>query len=155
MIHYALRCSRDHAFDGWFANSTGFDAQVKRGLVECPTCGDRAVERGLMAPALSRKGNAAVSKTPDPIPQPSPPAMAVVPDRLPAHIRAGLQKMRAEVERNCDYVGTDFAAEARRIHDGESAPRGIYGESTVEQAEALAEDGIAVSRIPWVPRADG
>jgi hypothetical protein len=59
------------------------------------------------------------------------------------------------VERNCDYVGDQFAEEARRIHAGDSEKRGIYGETTPEQAEALAEDGIAVARIPWVPRADG
>ena len=66
-----------------------------------------------------------------------------------------LQKLRAEVEQNCDYVGDEFAAEARRIHNGEADARGIYGETTPEEAEALAEDGIEVSRVPWVPRADG
>lgn len=74
---------------------------------------------------------------------------------MPDHIRAQLQRMRAEVEKQCDYVGAEFAAEARRIHTGESAARGIYGETTAEEAEALAEDGIEVARIPWVPRADG
>jgi hypothetical protein len=66
-----------------------------------------------------------------------------------------LQKIRAEVERNCDYVGPDFADEARRIHRGEIEPRGIYGEASEEQAESLIDEGIEVARIPWVPRADG
>ncbi len=66
-----------------------------------------------------------------------------------------LQKMRAEVEKRCDYVGNEFAAEARRIHAGESEKRGIYGEASPEDAERLADDGIEVSQIPWVPRADG
>jgi hypothetical protein len=78
------------------------------------------------------------------------PAPAVIPDAM----RAVLQKLRAEVERNCDYIGTDFADEARRIHKGEAAPRPIYGEATPEQAEILAEEGVEVARIPWVPRAD-
>ncbi len=81
--------------------------------------------------------------------------MAVQPPRLPAQVRAMLQKLRAEVERNCDYVGPDFAAEARRIHRGESDRRGIYGEATQEQAEGLRDDGIEIAHIPWVPRADG
>lgn len=73
---------------------------------------------------------------------------------LPDRVRAALQRLRADVERNCDYVGNGFAEEARRIHNGEAKVRGIYGESTPEQAEALAEDGIEVARIPWLPRAD-
>jgi hypothetical protein len=66
-----------------------------------------------------------------------------------------LQKLRSEVEKNCDYVGPEFAEEARRIAKGDSDPRGIYGETTAEEAEALAEEGIDIARIPWVPRADG
>jgi len=162
MIHYALQCSQAHEFDGWFASSAAFDAQCARGLVECPACGDLEVTRALMAPALPRKGNAVVSASAPEQPQatapehsPSQGAMAVTGERLPDHLRSALQRLRAEVERNCDYVGPEFAEEARRIHTGEAAPRGIYGETTAEQAEALAEDGIAIARIPWVPRADG
>jgi hypothetical protein len=66
-----------------------------------------------------------------------------------------LQRMRSEVEKHCVYVGEQFAEEARRMHRGESDRKGIYGETTTEQAEAIAEDGIEFSRIPWVPRADG
>jgi hypothetical protein len=66
-----------------------------------------------------------------------------------------LQRIRAEVEKNCDYVGPDFADEARKMHHGETEPRSIYGEATEEEAEGLAEEGIDVGRIPWVPRADG
>lgn len=74
---------------------------------------------------------------------------------LPDGMRAMLQRMRAEVEKRCDYVGNEFAAEARRIHTGESEKRGIYGEATPAEAERLADDGIDVAQIPWVPRADG
>ena len=74
---------------------------------------------------------------------------------MPDHVRAVFQRLRAEVEQNCDYVGDSFADEARRIHNGESDRRGIYGETTPDEAEALAEEGIEVSSIPWVPRADG
>jgi hypothetical protein len=73
---------------------------------------------------------------------------------VPDQVRAVLQRIRAEVEQKCTYVGGKFADEARRIHAGEAPPKAIYGEATRAQAEALEEDGIAVSRIPWVPRAD-
>jgi len=151
MIHYQLRCSADHAFDGWFRDSAAFDTQAERGLVSCPACGDTAVNRALMAPRIS-KGAAVVdpSGTPQTGPMPEKTGVAV-----PDHVRAMLQRLRADVERNCDYVGPGFAEEARRIHRGESDKRSIYGESTPEQAEALADEGIEVARIPWVPRADG
>lgn len=157
MIHYQLRCSGNHDFDGWFDSGASFDKQAKRGLLECPHCGDTKVQRALMSPAVPKKGRPFQTPEPTPAPAPQPPAqpVAVAPERMPDHIRAALQRMRAEVEKHCDYVGDDFAEEARRIHNGEAEARGIYGESTPEEAEALAEDGIEVARIPWVPRADG
>jgi hypothetical protein len=156
MIHYQLRCSQDHEFDGWFKDSAAFEKQAGRGLVECPECGNTKVERALMAPALPKKGRAGppVAEPTSPPPA-SPPAPKATAGPMPAQAFAMLQRMRSEVEKNCDYVGGQFADEARKIHRGESEKRGIYGEATPEQAEALAEDGIEVSQIPWVPRADG
>jgi len=163
MIHYQLRCSQAHEFDGWFANSAGFDRQAKRGLVECPVCGDVKVSRALMAQSVSTRGALsapAEAEAPSPPPAATPPVPAPLPapmagGRMPAHLRAMLQHMRAEVEKHCDYVGPQFADEARKMHRGESEKRGIYGESTPDEAEALADEGIEISRIPWVPRAEG
>lgn len=146
MIHYNLQCGQAHEFDGWFASAAAFDSQAAKGLVECPVCGGAEIRRGMMAPFVPRKGNAA---------KPAAQSVAVTPDRIPDHVRAVLQRLRADVEQNADYVGDKFADEARRIHDGDEPARAIYGETTPEQAEALAEDGIPVARIPWVPRADG
>lgn len=162
MIHYQLRCGAGHGFDGWFRDSATFDEQAKRGLLACPECGDAAVVRALMSPALPRKGRAKRTEGPEmdrtgaqvppppPVPGPVPDKAAVMPDT----VRAVLQRLRAEVEKTCDHVGTDFAEEARRIHAGDSERRGIYGETTPEQADALADEGIEVSRLPWVPLAD-
>jgi len=162
MIHYQLRCSQTHEFDGWFKDSTTFDRQATLGLVECPTCGDVKVERALMAPAVSTREAAPRMETPDPAPEaPPPPAPPAIPQGsqvggpLPARMVAMLQRMRAEVEKNCDYVGPAFAEEARRMHRGETDKRGIFGETTPDEAEALADEGIEVASIPWVPRADG
>ena len=156
MIHYQLRCADDHAFDGWFRDSAAFDAQAGAGMLSCPVCGTGSVSRALMAPALGRKRAAPAQVEPAPAPPPPPaPAAPVAGGGLPDGLRAMLQKMRAEVEARCDYVGPGFADEARRIHNGESDARGIYGEATPEEAERLADDGIEVAQIPWVPRADG
>jgi len=156
MIHYQLRCGQAHGFDGWFKDSASFEKQAKRGLIECPECGGTDVERALMAPALTKRDS-----LPVPVAAPEPPAdtSVAVPEkravRLPAQMLAALQRMRAEVERNCDYVGPAFADQARAMHRGEVEAKGIYGETTDEQADSLAEEGIAVAKIPWVPRADG
>jgi hypothetical protein len=166
MIHYNVRCSHDHEFDGWYKDSAAFDRLCKRGLVECPVCGDVKVQRAMMAPAVSTRQAAlpAPQQTPTPptpapetAPTTQPPAQPVTMagGPLPDQMRAMLQRMRAEVEKRCDYVGPSFADEARKIHRGDAEPRGIYGEATPEQAEALSDDGIEVARIPWVPRADG
>jgi len=153
VIHYQLLCGAAHEFDGWFKDSTNFERQAKRGLISCPICADTKVTRALMAPRLGKRGVVLEHETAAPVAAPEPAPMqagGVMPDQ----VRAVLHKLRAEVEKNCDYVGPDFATEARRIHNGEAAPRGIYGESTEAEAEALAEDGIGVARIPWLPRAD-
>jgi hypothetical protein len=161
MIHYQLRCAQDHEFDGWFQSSTAFDKQAKAGLVECPVCGGVKVWRALMAPAVtSREAVPAPVEAPAPAAPPSPAPTATEPavatnGPMPAHLRAMLQRLRAEVEKHCDYVGPAFAEEARKIHRGESDKAGIYGETTPAEAEALADEGIEVARMPWVPRADG
>jgi hypothetical protein len=151
MIHYQLRCGEAHEFDGWFKDSAGFEQQAERGLIVCPVCAGTQVTRALMAPALRPKGRS-VEVEPEILPPaPTPVATGGV---MPDAVRAALSKLRQEVEKNCEYVGPEFAAEARRIHDGEAPARGIYGESTEEEVEALADDGIEIARIPWV-RSDG
>lgn len=155
MIHYQLRCEADHRFDGWFRDSAAFERQAASGLVTCPECGDATVHRALMAPSIGR-ARATVDQEGASVPsKPPAPTVATNGGVLPDGVRAMLQKMRAEVERNSDYVGPAFAEEARKIHNGDGPKRSIYGETTPDQAQALADDGIEVTRIPWVPRADG
>ena len=180
MIHYHLRCAGGHDFDGWFRDSAAFDAQAKAGFVECPTCGGTEVSKRLMAPAIPKKGarrrqeaappaeNAAealaVARPPVPPAGGQPEDRGMVSGPVPAQVVALLQRLRSEVERNCEYVGPNFAEAARRLHkqqqegaqnEGNAPPRGIYGEATDAEAEALRDEGVEVARIPWVPRADG
>ena len=94
--------------------------------------------------------------------RPNPPAEGAgeparrIPDRppTPAEFRRALQVLRSYVETNCENVGKGFADEARRIHKGEAKARGIYGDATPAEAEKLAEEGIEVAAIPWVPTND-
>jgi hypothetical protein len=151
MIHYQLRCACTHEFDGWFANSASFERQVKRRLLNCPRCGGTDVARALMAPRIG-KGN---PEEPRHQPPAKKPRTAAVAGRMPDELRALLSGLRREVETHCDYVGQEFAAEARRIHNGDAPSRGIYGEATEAESEALAEEGIEFAQIPWVPPVDG
>lgn len=156
MIHYQLRCDRGHNFDGWFKDSASFEGQAERGLIACPNCNSLAVTRALMAPALgraARRGDQPGGPT-QPASQSELPQGAVTAPALPDQLRALLQRMRAEVEKTCDDVGTNFAEEARRIHYGEADARGIYGETTPAEAEALTEEGIEFGVLPWLPRSD-
>ena len=73
---------------------------------------------------------------------------------MPDPVRSLLKRLRAEVEKHCDYVGAGFAEEARRIHYGESKARGIYGETSPSDAEALADEGIEFGVVPWLRRSD-
>jgi hypothetical protein len=170
MIHYQLQCQSDHIFDGWFKDSASFDHQVEAGLIACPLCNSVQVSRALMAPALGRgtrhgrdrAGAEETASTLEPAPSrggvpavtPPPPATLANAD-APEKLRSLLQRLRSEVEKHCDYVGTGFAEEARRIHYGEAKARGIYGETTPSEAEALADEGVEFGVVPWLRRSDG
>jgi hypothetical protein len=162
MIHYALRCAGGHEFDGWFKDSASFDQQARHGMLDCPVCADTSVERAIMAPNVRTRAarlpapvdmKASVPAAPQAENAPVPSTAVSAP--MPDQVRAVLQRIRAEVEKSCDYVGPRFAETARDMAAGLEPPRPIYGEATPEQEADLAEDGIEVARIPWVPRANG
>jgi hypothetical protein len=159
MILYRLRCSNGHEFDSWFKDSKTYERQEKKSLIGCAVCGDVAVQRALMTPRLGKKGGkaaapeeAATPAAPAPVPTPEQQQMAALARHMPKELREALVKVREQVEKNCEHVGDKFAEEARKIHYGESDRRGIYGETTDQEAEALAEEGIEFGRLPWIPR---
>jgi hypothetical protein len=161
MILYRLRCSKGHEFDSWFKDSKTYERQEKKSLVGCAVCGDAKVTRALMSPRLSTRGNKkAVTTTAVEAPVTMPTAeqiqvqqqVSAIAQQMPKELREALVKVRAEVEKNCEHVGDNFAEEARKIHYGESDKRGIYGETSDKEAEALVEEGIEFGRLPWVPR---
>jgi hypothetical protein len=137
MIRFSLACQNEHSFDGWFRNSEDFEKQKKRGLIACPDCGSVKVEKALMAPSVStgRKREKMAL------------AMNAEQKKAMAQLKALSEKMRE----NADYVGDKFAEEARKIHFGETDPRGIYGEATPEEAKSLVEDGVEFMPIPVFP----
>jgi hypothetical protein len=145
-----LRCANGHGFEGWFASEDDFLAQNGSAKIECPMCADKIITRLLSAPRLNLSGarepkhEVAVSSTPTPTVPRAPPEMA---DMQAAWLGAVRQLMA-----RTEDVGPRFAEEARRIHYGEKPARGIRGQATPEEREALQEEGIETVAIP-VPRA--
>lgn len=148
MIHYRLRCARAHEFESWFASSTAFDRQVKRGLVACPVCGSAKVERAIMAPRVvsSRKRKAAPATE-------APAESAAVPlmSAQEMELRTKLKALRDEITGKADDVGKKFPEEARKMHYGEIDHRPIYGEATLEDARSLHEEGVEFFPLPQLP----
>ena len=138
MIHYALLCEHEHAFDGWFRSSVAFDEQAEAGGVACPACGSRKVRKALMAPSIARGEKKGADET----------GKAEAARKM----FAAMAELRRHVEENCDYVGDEFTETARRIHYGEEPQRDIYGEATPEEACELVEEGVEVMPIPGTPR---
>ncbi len=135
MIKYALHCGDGHDFEGWFGSSVEFDEQAARGLVECPICGAATVTKQIMAPAVTG------AKKADP----------QVQAKMREMMMAAAEQVRSHVEETFDYMGDAFAAEARAIHEGQSEARGIYGEATPKEVEALQRDGVSVAAMPPAP----
>ncbi len=149
MILYELRCSGGHAFEAWFKDSAAYDEQANAGAVVCPACGDTAVRKAPMAPRIAKGQGDNRSRDADGARSPRTYAHARSPE-----MREALGELRRQVEESCDYVGGEFAEEARKIHYGEADERNIYGEATDDEAKELTDEGIKVGKIPWPPRTD-
>jgi hypothetical protein len=134
-----LHCSSGHGFEGWFASEDDFQGQLARGLVECPMCGDLAVQKLPSAPRLNLGGAKEEPKR----------DVVATPD---AAMQAAWLKMVRHVMANTEDVGPRFAEEARRIHYGETEERGIRGQASRAETEALADEGIGVMPLP-IPNA--
>lgn len=136
MIRYALNCAAGHRFDAWFASSDACDEQVAARRVGCPVCGHHDISKAIMAPRVSRQGRSdAETGAEDGANQ-------------MRQLAAALQSVREQVLDSADYVGGEFAEEARRIHYGEVEERGIYGETTPTEVHDLREEGIACWPLP-------
>jgi hypothetical protein len=146
MIKYALVCEQRHEFDSWFANSTAYDKQARRGLVSCPACGSTKVEKAIMAPRLSgtRKGRQRAAEAP----AATSVAMLSPQER---ELRAKLKELREHITKNADYVGQKFPEQARKMHYGDIEHRSIYGEASLETAKELSEEGIELHPLPVLP----
>lgn len=135
MISFTLNCADGHSFDSWFASASAFDALKARGHVACAICGTTDVEKALMAPAVSKGRDSPKERLSGP--------------KSPAE--QALARLKAHVETSADYVGRNFAREARAIHDGSAPERPIWGEARADEARKLIEEGVKVAPLPFTP----
>ncbi|HUR88968.1 MAG TPA: DUF1178 family protein [Ramlibacter sp.] len=132
-----LECTQHHVFEGWFGSEDEFQGQLARGLVECPFCGDTHVAKRLSAPRINFGAQ--------PPGEPKKQEVMTTPDTA---LQAKWLQMVRHVLDNTEDVGERFAEEARRIHYGESVERGIRGQASAEETEALIDEGIGVLPLP-------
>lgn len=135
-----LRCAHGHGFEGWFGSDDDFLDQNGRGLIECPLCTDKVIQRMPSAPRLNLSGArepAAPESTADA-------SAAAKVDDLQQRWLAAMRHLVA----NTEDVGEQFADEARRIHYGDAPERGIRGQASAEDREALRDEGIEVHALP-------
>jgi len=135
-----LRCANGHGFEGWFASDDAFMDQNERRLVECPLCADCQVSRLPSAPRLNLSGPRQVEVR----------ETAEGADQVVSGMSMQAQWLKAvrHLMQNTEDVGERFATEARRIHYGEIEARGIRGQASADDRQALREEGIEVMSMP-------
>ncbi len=134
MIVFNLMCKDcSSEFEGWFSSSKSCDTQIKKKLVECVICNSSNIEKTLSMPNVSvNKGKDKSS------------------EKVLRELKNKIKDVKKFIEKNCDYVGNNFAYEARKIYYGKKDKKPIYGKASKEDVVELIEEGIEVASIPWV-----
>lgn len=140
---FDLACSQGHVFEGWFKSHEDYDQQLDRGLLRCPMCDSDQISKQLSAPRLNlrygRSDNAATAATS---------ASDAGACSSIAALQAQWVSTLRQLIKSTEDVGQNFAQEARKMHEGEVPERAIKGSATVEEYQALQEEGIDILPIP-------
>ena len=145
-----LQCQHQHVFEGWFASEDDYQSQRAQQIVACPLCGNHDISKMLSAPRLnlitSRSERVSEAASEERMVSTVPAAAPAV--TMPADMQAAWMHMVQQVLAHTEDVGTQFANEARKMHYGETEERGIRGRVTVDETQALLEEGIHVMPLP-------
>jgi hypothetical protein len=145
MIVFDLKCAgAGHVFEAWFSNSAAYEEQRRTGLLACPMCGDGAVSKAAMAPAVPAKGNRKQPKTQLPVVMPEAPSDGEIKALIESMAKAQTKALEKST-----WVGKDFDRQARAMDAGDAETNTIHGEVTADEAIALIEDGISVLPLPF------
>ncbi len=130
MIAFDLECSQGHLFEGWFDSLESFEEQNLEALVRCPVC-DVSDVRKVLSPVAVRT---------------SQPREMIPPDAI--NYRKLAKEVVEYIKNNSEDVGTQFAAEALKIHYGAAEKRSIRGSATEEEEKTLKEEGVGFVKVP-------
>ncbi len=137
MIKYRLSCKNClNSFDSWFATSKEFEKLKNKRLLSCPKCNSIKIKKSLMAPSIINKKN-----------------NNILNQKKHIEIKNKLKEYKKFIEKNFEYVGDNFAYEARSVHYSNKKNKkrkGIYGKASIKEVKELAEEGIESEIIPWV-----
>lgn len=136
MIKYTLTCKNNHEFESWFSNSEEFEKLNNKNLLECIYCSSKKITKSIMSPMISsskiREENFNLI------------------DKEFKNEKNQLLNLRKYIEKNFDYVGKDFSKKVREVYYDKKSKKAIYGSTTPDEREELAEEGIDLLTIPWV-----
>ena len=131
MIKYKLTCKDcSSKYDSWFASSKEFEKLKKSKYLNCPSCNSLNIDKSLMAPSVFNNKTS---------------------DKKFIEVKNKLKEYKKFIKNNFDYVGENFAYEARSVHyKNKKRKKGIYGNASTKEIKELKEEGIETEIIPWV-----
>ena len=138
MIKYNLKCCNGHEFKSWFSDSNEFDKLNKKRLLQCIYCSSKKIKKSIMAPMVS-----GVKSKED--------NTSLINKKLSSKKKELLQ-IRNYIEKNFEFVGDKFSEKVREVYYDKKTRKTIYGTTTKEEREELAEEGIDLLSIPWVSK---
>ena len=136
MIKYCLKCKNcSLEFESWFSSSKEFDRLKKIKKLNCQNCDSIKIEKSLMSPNLAKtkKKNSEQNQ------------------QKFIEVKNKLKNYQKFIKENFDFVGDNFAYEARSIHyNKKKLKKGIYGKASTEEAMELKDEGIETEIVPWI-----
>jgi len=141
MIKYKLMCKKcGNSFDSWFASSKEYEKLKSLKHINCLNCNSLKIEKDLMSPNVFNSKNE---------------KSEIVNTEKHVKVKNKLKEYQKFIKKNFEYVGENFAYEARSIHyNDKKKSKGIYGNATIEEVKELKEEGIDTEVIPWVSEKD-
>ena len=138
MIKYNLKCSNNHEFESWFADSSEFEKLNKKRLLECIYCPSKKIRKSIMAPMLSvaKKDKKNLERI----------------DKVFKNNKDNLIRIRDYIEKNFEFVGKNFSKKVREVYYDKENNKKIYGTTTPKERQDLAEEGIDLISIPWIEK---
>ena len=138
MIKYKLICKDcETTFDSWFSSSKEYEKLKKKKFLNCHFCNSLNVGKGLMSPSVSTSKNNLRDIDSS--------------SEKYREIKKKIYKYQEFIKKNFEYVGENFAYEARSLHyKDKKKAKGIYGTATKEDLNELKEEGIKAEILPWI-----